>query len=146
MAEMDLMSALLTGGCACGAVRFEIDGPLVSASYCHCTRCQRRTGGGSSVQARVTPGSFTIVEGADHIGAWAPEGGFEKCFCVSCGSALFSRSPVDPTIVAVRFSAFDTDPGIRPSLRQFVAYAASWDTIPDDGLPCYPEARPPDAT
>lgn len=142
---MDLMPALLTGGCGCGAVRFEVDGPLLFASYCHCTRCQHRTGGGSSAQARVTPGSFSIVEGAQHVGSWAPEGGFEKCFCTSCGSGLFSRSPVDPSIVAVRLSAFDTDPGIRPSFRQFVAYAAAWEPIPDDGLPRYPE-RPPDAT
>lgn len=137
--------SVLTGGCGCGVVRFEIAGPLVSASYCHCTRCQHRTGGGSSVQARVTPGSFTIVEGAESIGVWAPEGGFEKCFCMSCGSSLFSRSPVDRSIVSVRFAAFDSDPGIRPSWRQFVAYAALWEPIPDDGLLRYPEARPPDA-
>ena len=32
-------------------------------------------------------------------------------------------------------SAFDDDPGVRPSYRQFVAYAADWEQIPDDGLP-----------
>ena len=36
----------------------------------------------------------------------------------------------------------DSDPGIRPSLRQYVAYAAAWEPIPDDGLPRFPEARP----
>ena len=129
----------LSGGCACGAVRFEVTSPLVSASYCHCTRCQRRTGGAASAQARVTPGSFRIVRGADDVRAWAPEGGFAKAFCGRCGSALFSRSPEDPGIVAVRFGAFDTDPGIRPGYRQFVAYAAPWEPIPDDGLPRYDE-------
>jgi hypothetical protein len=44
--------------------------------------------------------------------------------------------------MAVRMGAFDGDPGIRPSFRQFVAYAAPWEPIPDDGLPRYPE-RPP---
>ena len=34
----------LTGGCNCGAVRFEVTAPLVGASYCHCKRCQRRSG------------------------------------------------------------------------------------------------------
>ena len=38
--------------------------------------------------------------------------------------------------------AFDGDPGVRPSYRQFTAYAADWDPIPDDGLTRYPE-RPP---
>ena len=37
---------------------------------------------------------------------------------------------------------FDADPGIRPSYRQFTAYAAPWEPIPDDGLPRYPERRP----
>ena len=41
----------LTGGCLCGAVRYEVTEPLVSASYCHCTRCQRRTGTAASAQA-----------------------------------------------------------------------------------------------
>ncbi len=36
--------AELTGGCGCGAVRFEISEPLTAAAYCHCTRCQVRTG------------------------------------------------------------------------------------------------------
>ncbi len=34
----------LTGRCLCGAVRFEVDSPLVSANHCHCARCRRRTG------------------------------------------------------------------------------------------------------
>jgi hypothetical protein len=38
----------------------------------------------------------------------------------------------------------DGDPGIRPGFRQFVAYAASWEEIPNDGLPRYPERKPPD--
>jgi hypothetical protein len=37
--------------------------------------------------------------------------------------------------------AFDDDPGVRPGFHQFVAYAAPWEPIPDDGLPCYPESR-----
>ena len=37
----------LTGGCNCGAVRYEVSKPLVRASYCHCKRCQRRSGSGS---------------------------------------------------------------------------------------------------
>jgi hypothetical protein len=132
----------LTGGCGCGAVRFEVNAPPVSASYCHCTRCQRRTGTAAAITARVAPGSFRLVAGEEHVRAWAPEDGFEKMFCGLCGSALFSRNPRDPSVIGVRFGAFDRDPGIRPQYRQFVAYAAPWEPIPDDGLPRYDE-RPP---
>ena len=138
------MSLHLTGGCGCGAVRFEVTEPLVSARYCHCTRCQRRTGTAASASATAVPGSFRIVGGEDRLRAWKPEGGAEKWFCGDCGSAIFSVHPDEPNQIAVRLGAFDDDPGVRPSLRQFVAYAAPWEPIPDDGLPRYPERRPPD--
>jgi hypothetical protein len=134
--------AVLTGGCNCGAVRFEITEPLVSAQYCHCTRCQRRTGTAASASAAVVPGSFRVVQGEDRLKAWKPEDGAEKWFCGDCGSAMFSRSPKDPSRIGVRLGAIDGDPGIRPARRQFVAFAAPWEPIPDDGLPRHPESRP----
>ena len=134
----------LTGGCGCGAVRFEISEPLVSARYCHCTRCQRRTGTSASASASVVPGSFRVVQGEDRIRAWKPEDGHEKWFCGDCGSALYTVNPHDRSQLGVRLGAVDGDPGVRPSVHQFVAYAAPWERIPDDGLPRYPERRPPD--
>ena len=125
----------------CGAVRYEVDAPLEAAGYCHCTRCQRRTGGSAAVSARVAPGSFRIARGEEHVQAFAPQDGFEKAFCSACGSALFSRNPAEPHQISVRMGTFDTDPGIRPSYRQFVAYAASWEPVPDDGLTRFPERR-----
>jgi hypothetical protein len=132
----------LTGGCLCGGVRYEITEPLVSASYCHCTRCQRRTGTAASAQARVAPGSLVITQGEELVREWVPpDHGWPKAFCSRCGSALWSRSREDPQIYGVRLGTFDEDPGIRPQHRQFVAYAASWEPIPDDGLPRFPEGR-----
>jgi hypothetical protein len=137
--------APLTGGCLCGGVRFEVAEPLVSAVYCHCTRCQRRTGTAAAATAQVVPGSLRVTQGADLVRSYEPDDGFVKDFCGSCGSALWARNPADADHVAVRLGAFDGDPGIRPSARQFVAYAAPWEPIPDDGLPRFPERRPPDA-
>jgi hypothetical protein len=137
------MTPALTGGCGCGGVRFEIAEPLVSARYCHCTRCQRRTGTAASASAATAPGSFKIVQGEDRLRAWKPEGGAEKWFCGECGSALFTRDPDHPEAIGVRLGAIDGDPGVRPSVRQFVAYAAPWEPLWDDGLARYPERRPP---
>jgi hypothetical protein len=134
--------AELTGGCACGAVRFAIDAPLGRATWCHCTRCQRRTGAGASANARIAPGSLRITSGEDRIGTWEPDGGWAKLFCRDCGGALFSRSDRDPAVMGVRLGTIDGDPGVRPSGHQFTAYAAPWEPIPDDGLPRWPEARP----
>jgi hypothetical protein len=132
----------LTGQCMCGSVRFEVDRPLVSAGYCHCTRCQRRTGTTAALNAVLEPGSLRVVHGEDRVRAWAPPDGWEKLFCADCGSGLFSRSPDDPQRMGVRVGALEGDPGVRPSFRQFVAYAAPWEPIPDDGLPRYAERRP----
>ena len=134
----------MAGGCLCGAVRFEVSEPPVSAGYCHCTRCQRRTGTAASASARIVPGSLRVVAGEELVRCWDPgDGGFLKCFCSVCGSGLWSRHPDDPSRLSVRMGAFDDDPGVRPSDRQFVAYAASWEPIPDDGLPRHAEGRPP---
>ena len=132
----------LTGGCLCGAVRFEVTEPLVSSGYCHCTRCQRRTGTAASPGARIAPGSLRVLAGEEHIRAYEPEEGFAKVFCSACGSSLWSRSQEDPDVFSIRLGAFDDDPGIRPTYRQFVAYAAPWEPIPDDGLERFPESRP----
>jgi hypothetical protein len=130
----------LSGGCLCGGVRYEVGEPLVSATYCHCTRCQRRTGSAAAASARIAPGSLRILSGEELVKAYDPgDGGFLKEFCSNCGGALWSRSPRDPEVVAVRLGTFDSDPGIRPQQRQFVAYAAPWEPIPDDGLPRFPE-------
>ncbi|HEX2160755.1 MAG TPA: GFA family protein [Thermoleophilaceae bacterium] len=130
----------LTGGCGCGAVRFEVTAPLVSALYCHCTRCQRRSGTAASANALPEPGSFRLLSGEEALRAWKPGAGWEKWFCGECGSAIFSRAPHDPALMSIRMGAFDSDPGVRPSARQFVEFAATWEPIPDDGLPRYPRS------
>ncbi len=132
----------LQGGCLCGAVRFEITAPFISAGYCHCTRCQRRTGTGASANGRVPQDGFRLLQGEDRLRTYRPPtGGAPKLFCTDCGSALFSGEPLSDPEVAVRLGALDRDPGIRPERRQFVDYAAPWEPLPDDGLPRYPESR-----
>jgi len=132
----------LTGACGCGLVRFEIDAPLIGAAYCHCTRCQRRTGTGAQASARLRPGSLTVLSGREQLRGWNAGTGLEKVFCGACGSAVFARQGPDGAIEIVRLGAIDGDPGVRPFAHQFVAYAAPWETIPDDGLPRFDERLP----
>jgi hypothetical protein len=132
----------LTGGCLCGGVRFELTAPPPAAGYCHCTRCQRRTGTGSSLQARIDGRTLRLLRGEELVKGWRhPDGGFEKIFCGECGGHLFSRNPTDHTQMSVRMGAFDGDPGVRPSWRAYVAYAAPWEPVPDDGLARFAEGK-----
>ena len=137
-----MASLPLTGGCLCGGVRYEIDQPLRGAGYCHCKRCQRRTGTAASLNAGIVPRSLRVVQGEELVRVYEPEGGWPKAFCSACGSALWSINPENPDVRGVRLGTFDEDPGVRAQWRQYVAYAAPFEPIPDDGLPRYPEGRP----
>src|SRR3954465_8171051 len=133
----------LSGGCMCGGVRFELSEAPLGALFCHCKRCQRRTGTGVSVTALTAAGSYRTTAGEDLIGSWDPgDGGWVKSFCCRCGSQLFTTH-ADSPLVAVRMGALDDDPGVRPSAHQFVDYAAPWFPVPDDGLPRFPERIDP---
>lgn len=132
----------LTGGCNCGAVRFEVNEPLVYAYYCHCTRCQKRSGTAASPGAVAAPGSFSIVKGEDALRSWSAGDGFDKWFCAECGSHIHASHPENPQLVSIRMGAFDSDPGIRPSARHWVSSAVDWEQIPDDGLIKHSEGLP----
>lgn len=131
---------MLTGGCLCGGVRYEITAPLGRAGYCHCRRCQRRSGTAASVNARLEPGSLNVVQGDELVRDWRPERGFVKSFCSNCGSALWSYNPNDPEVRAIRLGTLDDDPGVRLSYRQWLESAAPWEPIPDDGLERYQQS------
>jgi hypothetical protein len=131
----------LQGGCLCGAIRFEVSAPFISAGYCHCSHCQRRTGTGSSANGRVPQSGFRLLQGAEALKAYKHSTGVPKLFCSNCGSAVFSGDPLHDEQVAIRLGTLDGDPGIRPSARQYLDSAVPWETITDDGLERFPGAR-----
>jgi hypothetical protein len=134
----------LTAACLCGQVRLEVSEPLLGALYCHCKRCQRRTGTGVSVSALTAPGSFRVAAGEDLVRSWDPgDGGWIKSFCSECGGQLFTTNADNPEVVAIRMGTLDEDPGIRPGAHQFTTYAPPWSPVPDDGLPRFPERLDP---
>jgi len=130
----------VTGGCMCGAVKFEVNAPLLGAARCYCKRCQRRTGTAFSQTGLTQPGSFRITDGEEHVRMYEPGGdGWNKGFCAQCGSHLLTRNAENPDLLAVRMGALDQDPRIPVRAHQFVAYVAPWYEIPEDGLPRFEE-------
>ncbi len=129
----------LTGSCMCGAVRFEVTAPFTTAGYCHCTRCQHRTGVPWALSAMVGEDAFAIVEGAELVRTFRPPNGFAKSFCGECGGQLYAGP--GNGVVAVRLGAVDGDPGVRPRWHQWVASAPAWEPLPDDGLPRFDGPR-----
>ena len=130
----------LTGRCNCGAVTFAVTAPFEEAGYCHCKRCQRRTGSMWSVNAAVPAGGFEITAGREKVRSWAAPNGWPKAFCSECGSHLYSGGE-EVGAFGVRLGALDGDPGIRPSYRQWLESSPDWYEVPDDGLERFRRGR-----
>jgi hypothetical protein len=133
------MATTVTGGCLCGAVRFEAALPFSDANYCHCSRCRKHSGSEFGVQARVPREQFRLLSGGELITVYRPEGGRVKAFCSICGSSLFGREWPEGEEIAIRLGTLDGDPGIRPGFHTFADSAPPWAPVSDDGLPRYAE-------
>ena len=83
------MSAMWTGGCLCGGVRYETEGPFLRAGHCHCSRCRKHSGAAVCTQGRVPREGFRLMRGEPLIRVYRPDGGAVKAFCSVCGSSLF---------------------------------------------------------
>jgi hypothetical protein len=136
------MAEPLGGGGLCGAVRYAVSEPLRGLVYCHCRRCQRRSGTAFAVGAIARPGSVAVTEGADVLETYEPETGHRKQFCGSCGSQLFTVARDDGDIFAVRAGTLDEPPDLSVLAHQFVANSAPWHPLPDDGAPRFDERAP----
>jgi hypothetical protein len=119
-------------------VAFEVTAPFVTAGYCHCKRCQRRSGALWSFNAMVPRDGFRLVRGREHVREWKPTDGIPKAFCSECGGHLYSDGG---DTIGVRLGAVDRDPGIRPEWHQWLDSAPDWEAIPDDGVPRFRQQR-----
>jgi len=125
---------MLTGGCSCGGVRYQIDATPLVMYHCHCELCRRTNGASVATNILVPTGSFSVTKGASLLTAWESSPRKWRHFCSRCGSPIFSAAEATDAIRSVRCGTLDGDPGLRPSLHVYVAAKAPW-TVIADGLP-----------
>jgi len=100
-----------TGGCYCGAVRFEAQGPVQFSTVCHCSICRRLQA--SALGAPVTffpAGSLKITQGADRVTEFYSPKKYSRPFCSVCGTRLsigFERSDPPLPVVGVYTTLLD---------------------------------------
>ncbi len=135
---------MLNGSCLCGDVRYEIDGKLGPAGYCHCAQCRRASGSAFAANAPVRTKYFRLLAGKERIREYESSPGKFRAFCSRCGSPMYSRRTSEPELVRIRLGSIDGDPGRRPLAHVWVGSKAPWFVITDD-LPQFDAAPPADA-
>ena len=127
-----------TGGCLCGAVRYEITGPMRRVVYCHCGQC-RKTSGHYVAATAVSLDDLEIV--VDEGLEWYPSSeAADRGFCRRCGSSLFWR-PAHNRYMAVMAGAIDAPTGLAAKEHIYVADRSDYYTL-DDGLPQFTGNHP----
>lgn len=115
----------LTGGCHCGAIRYEVSGDPLTAAICHCSDC-RRSAGAPIVSWTMYPvGSLRITRGTPKVYASSEQG--RRHFCADCGTGLFYfNESMLPGIVDVQSATYD-DPNAVPARAHIqVAERIGW--------------------
>lgn len=129
------------GGCLCGAVRFEIHGPIRNIVYCHCSQCRKAQGSAFASNGVVQAADFSVVSGAELLKGFEATSGQTKYFCSTCGSPIISKSQARPGEVRVRLGTIESDIEERPGAHIFVSSKANWEHIVGD-LPQYDSYEP----
>ncbi|MET0335298.1 MAG: GFA family protein [Rhizobacter sp.] len=137
------MSQPYTGGCACGAIHYEIPSEPVFMNHCQCRDCQHGSGAGhgsfltfasEGVKLTGTATQWDMVADSGHTKT--------RGFCPRCGSPVYLRFSAMPQIFTVHAASLD-DPGrFKPQVVTYHLRAHAWDHL-DPSLPVFGKMPPP---
>ncbi len=139
------MTTSFTGGCLCGAVRYEASAAPVATGHCQCIDCRKSSGSGHCShmglpeEAVSVTGETTVYErpaDSGNVVGWA--------FCPICGAAVFSVNSGMKGLIFLRASSLDDPEVFKPQMVVYTKRAASWDHI-DPALPAFETMPPPAA-
>ena len=106
-----------TGGCLCGAVRFEADAVPETFIICHCEMCRRWTG--SALMGVIIPNTKLRWSGTEHVAERKTSGWGKRAWCRNCGTGLYLQSTVEVADeedqTEIPLGLFDDPNGLRPS-------------------------------
>lgn len=130
------MTKIHTGGCQCGAVRYEIPGDPVMIYACHCTICQRQSGSAFGM-AVVFDGGGLAMKGIEpaHFIRQGHGRKFRCYFCPQCGARIYHRwftEEGDFPFVNIKPGTLDHTSWIRPGCHVWTQHAQSWIRFSED--------------
>lgn len=129
------MEEIHEGGCLCGDVRYRTIGPPITATVCHCTFCQRRTGSAFSQpvhfpidRVELSGGPLTQYEHrSDESHRW-----LRLEFCSRCGTTVRWTTERRPGVYGIAGGTFDEPGWYRIERHIWTRSAQSWLTLPED--------------
>ena len=124
------MSQGFTGGCLCGAVRYESAAAAQIALHCHCRDCRRSSATGHATIVIVPECEISLTGEVRFYDRPADSGNIvSRGFCPSCGSAIYARNSGTPGTVGLCASSLDDPEIVEPGMVVYTSRALSWDPV-----------------
>jgi len=123
----------VTGGCYCGEVRYEVDGPQEAAFQCHCRECQYLTGGNANIVVVFAESDFRYTKGlASSFARSDLENPVTRHFCGACGTGIGSRSPSRPNSMIIKVGTLDNPGEYQAQAAIFTCDRQAYHYIPNN--------------
>lgn len=135
------MKKVISGGCACGQVRYELKSRPYDAGWCHCRICQLNSGSPAMVFASVPSEDLVFTEGADKIRTFKSSSFGRRTFCGECGTPFLMKVDHQPDTVDFSVATLDERGAVAPGFHIFYASRVAW-FEPGDTLPRHERFRP----
>jgi hypothetical protein len=119
-----------TGGCLCGAVRYELSGTVSNLCYCHCNSCRRATGAPMVAWGTVARGNLRITRGT--LAAHRSSPPVLRGLCAACGTCISYGHDARAAEIDVTLASLDEPARLAPRMHVWVADKLPWVRIADD--------------
>ena len=127
-----------SGGCLCGAVRYESAAPPFLCAHCHCVDCRKTSGTGHGTHVVVASNAVTVKGALKAYSRPADSGNIiMRKFCADCGSPVLSINSSVQDMTFIRASSLDDPEVVKPAMVVYASRAVSWDMV-DPSLPSFP--------
>ena len=123
---------VFSGGCLCGAVRFEVTPPTKWCAHCHCSLCRRAHGAAFVTWVGVEKANFELVSGGGEISWYQSTPEARRGFCTACGSTLLFEGERWSDEVHIALAAMDGPIDRSPQAHVFYDAHVDWVELGDD--------------
>lgn len=126
----------LAGGCSCGALRYALSQPPMMVYNCHCTNCQKVSGGAFSTSVTIFEAGFAFTAGEPKVVEWTSDAGNTRygVFCGDCGTRIANGQRPAGGFLSLRAGTLDDTSWVEPVGDIWVRSAQPWVVMPESRL------------